>query len=500
MDARAPDGDHRAPAHTPESKATVSQSPARRTRIVATLGPSSGSIDVMTALVAGGLDVARLNFSHGAAATHGTLARRLRRVARAAGRPVALLADLAGPKIRLGDLGTSAAVELPTGGAVTLTSRAITGTPDLLPVRHPALRRDVRPGSRVLLADGTVVLEVTARRGKDVRCRIVDGGHVRSRAGVNLPDSRVSARSPTARDLRDLELALELGADHVALSFVQSAADVRRLRRRMSALGADVPIVAKIEKPQALDALDDILEAADAVMVARGDLGVECPPEEVPLAQKRIIALANERAKPVITATQMLESMVTETRPTRAEASDVANAILDGSDAVMLSAETATGDHPALAVRMMAAIARRTEASEAHRRAMDARRDALADPGDITEAVVRAARHAAEHATAAALLIHTETGHSARRLARQRPRAPTVALCQDAAVARQLQLVHGMTALVVRRQRTTDALIATGLAAVREQGLLPSGALVVVVAGSQALAGASNLVKLDVVP
>jgi pyruvate kinase len=473
---------------------------SRLTKIVATLGPASSEPDVLEALVRAGLDVARLNFSHGDAAGHERLARRVRAAAQRVGREVAILADLSGPKIRIGRLRGGRAVELETGGRVTLTPRRVEGDAHRLSVSHRGLASDLARGRRVLLADGRIVLEVESRSGDDVRCRVIDGGTVGERAGVNLPDSEVSARNPTAKDLRDLETAIDLEADWIALSFVQSGADVRRLKARLSRRGSESGVIAKIEKPQAIRELDAILDVADALMVARGDLGVECPPEDVPLLQKRLIREAHRRALPAITATQMLESMVHELRPTRAEASDVANAILDGTDAVMLSAETATGRHPVEAVRTMDAIARRVEGSEIWQRAVSAARDEPVARGDVTEAVAEAARRAAEHAGAAALIVHSETGESARRLARQRPLLPVIALTPSRAVERRLQLVHGLQVRRLRRARTTDRMVADGLAAVAEHGLVERGALVAVVAGSNPLAGGSNMMKLSRVP
>jgi pyruvate kinase len=472
----------------------------RLTKIVATLGPASSSPAAIQALIRAGLDVARLNFSHGDRDTHLRVAQHVRAASKRAGREVAILADLCGPKIRLGTFEEGEELELAAGSKLTLTSRAGAGRPDRLSVSHRGLARDLCKGRRVLLADGRILLEVLSTRGEDVRCRVVEGGAIRERAGVNLPDSEVTTRNPTAKDLRDLETAIELGADWVALSFVQGAADVQRLKRRMAKLGSALPVIAKIEKPQAIEALGAILDAADGAMVARGDLGVECPPEDVPLLQKHAIREAHRRALPVITATQMLESMITESRPTRAEASDVANAILDGTDAVMLSAETAVGRHPIAAVEMMARIARRVERSNEWRLSTHAPRDEAVSLGDVTEAVSLAARQAAEHAQAAAILVVSESGESARRLARQRPGVPLVVFTPELRVERRLQLVHGLAVHPLPREPTTDELIAAGLQAVAARELVPRGALVVVVAGGNPLLGASNMVKLSRVP
>jgi len=332
----------------------------RRTKIVATLGPASEGDAVLRRLLSAGMDVARLNFSHGSRPEHGRTIRRLRQLAREAGVPLAILQDLQGPKIRVGRLAQP--IDLREGAEVVLTTRRVLGGGTRIPIPFPRLPQIVRRGTRILMKDGTIELEVLRIRAPEIRCRVVRGGTLGEQQGVNLPGARIGGPALRPKDIADLRFGLRHGVDYVALSFVRSAADLRHARRVLRRIGRTVPLIAKLEKAEAIANLDGIIAEADGVMVARGDLGVELPPEGVPLLQKRIIRCANERGIPVITATQMLESMVHQERPTRAETSDVANAILDGTDAVMLSAETAAGDHPVESVQMMARIALAVEA------------------------------------------------------------------------------------------------------------------------------------------
>ncbi|HEX2172809.1 MAG TPA: pyruvate kinase, partial [Dehalococcoidia bacterium] len=325
----------------------------RRTKIVGTIGPASASEETLARLIAAGLDVARLNFSH--IEDYGPvtdLIALIRRLGREAGRPIGILQDLSGPKIRVGDL-AAGQVPLDEGAFITLTTREVPGDATAVSVSYPELPRDVEPGDRIFVDDGTILLQVEEVKGPDVRCRVAVGGVLKPHKGMNLPGVAVSTPAITAKDKRDIAYGVIQGVDFVAMSFVRSAQDVRELRSLLREAQSDAPIVVKIEKPEAVADFDAILHEADAVMIARGDLGVEMPPHEVPIIQKRLIAKSRLAGKPVITATQMLESKTHTPRPTRAEASDVANAILDGTDAVMLSAETAAGRHPLLAVRMM---------------------------------------------------------------------------------------------------------------------------------------------------
>ena len=429
----------------------------RRTKIVATLGPASEPEPVLRQLLAAGMDVARLNFSHGTKAEHGRTIRLLRRLARETQVPLAIMQDLQGPKIRVGRL--PAPVDLREGAAVALTTGR-TAAPGRIPVPFAGLGQAVRRGSRILMKDGTIELAVTGRRGGEILCRVVRGGILDTHQGVNLPGVRIRSHSLTAKDIGDLRFGLRHGVDMVALSFVRTAGDVRHARRVMARLGRAVPIVAKLEKADAITNLDEIVEESDAVMVARGDLGVELPAERVPLLQKRIIRRANACGIPVITATQMLESMVRAERPTRAETSDVANAVLDGTDAVMLSAETAAGRYPVQAVEAMAQIALAVEDGVA-----------LADAGPAPAAPRHGSRPSVPYAIGAATQALTEdlsvalvaalttTGRTARLLSQRRLPAAVLACTEDEQVARSLALWWGVVPLVVPFQPTTEAML-----------------------------------------
>ncbi len=423
----------------------------RRTKIVATLGPASTGDPVLRRLLAAGMDVARLNFSHSTRAEHGRTIRRLRALAREAGRSVAILQDLQGPKIRVGRL--TRPVDLKEGTEVVLTTRR-TGGGAKIPVVFPRLPRVARRGTRILMKDGTIELEVLRVRPPEVLCRVVRGGTLGAHQGVNLPGLRLGGTALTPKDIADLGFGLRQGVDFVALSFVRSAADLRHARRVVRRLGRSVPLIAKLEKAEAITNLDAIVDAADGVMVARGDLGVELAPEQVPLLQKRIIRAANARGIPVITATQMLESMVHQERPTRAETSDVANAILDGTDAVMLSAETAAGDYPVESVQEMARIA---EAVELGTRFGGTIRRPIRP--SAAQAVAAAAQVLAGDLRVAMIAALTTTGRTACLLAQLRPQAPVLACTEDERVARLLSLYWGVHALVLPFQPTTEAMI-----------------------------------------
>jgi pyruvate kinase len=454
----------------PARGATRGPQELRRTKIVATLGPASESEPVLRQLLAAGMDVARLNFSHGTREEHGRTIQRLRRLAREAGVPLAILQDLQGPKIRVGLLPSP--LDLREGAEVSLTTGR-TAAEGRIPVPFPGLRRAVRRGSHILMKDGTIELEVTGRRGSEIVCRVVRGGVLGAHQGVNLPGVRIRAPSLTPKDVADLRFGVQHAVDMVALSFVRTAADVRHARAVLRRLGHSVPIVAKLEKAEAITNLGEIVEEADAVMVARGDLGVELPAERVPLLQKRIIRQANARGIPVITATQMLESMVRAERPTRAETSDVANAVLDGTDAVMLSAETAAGRHPVEAVACMAQIASAVEdgvrpvrlglyAGEA--RAYDGalpRRRGTGSAGrpSVPSAIAAATQALTEDLAVSLVVALTTTGRTARLLSQRRLPAPVLACTEDERVARGLALWWGVVPLLVPFQRTTEAMI-----------------------------------------
>ena len=448
----------------------------RRAKIVCTLGPATSGPEQITALVAAGLDVARLNMSHGDHDTHGAAYGAVRAACDASGRSVGVLVDLQGPKIRLGRF-AAGPVTLAAGQEFTITGEDVPGDQGEVSVSYPGLAGDVQPGTRLLVDDGRVVLDVTGVQGARVRTRVLVGGQVSDHKGLNLPGIRVSVPALTGKDADDLRWALALRADMIALSFVQGPEDAEPARTIMDETGVRLPLIAKIEKPQAVAALDEVVAAFDGIMVARGDLGVEFPLEQVPLVQKRAIRLARQAAKPVIVATQMLESMVAAPRPTRAEASDVANAVLDGADALMLSAETSVGAYPVDAVATMARIIAAAE--------RDWPFAPPAGPPETTGgAIARAAGEVGAAVGAKALVAFTMTGETARRLARCRSPIPLLAFTTESATRSQLALTWGAETFLVPPVAHTDDMVRQVEAALRDIGRCVAGDLVVIVAGS----------------
>ena len=465
----------------------------RRTKIVATIGPACASPDVLRSLIDAGMDAARLNLSHGSHGDHAARAQLVRELQEECGRPLAVIADLQGPKIRVGTLVEP--LPLATGSEVTVVY-ADSAQNGELPLAPAVIGEVLRPGHEVLIDDGLVRLRVEEVEHERARCGVVVGGTVRSQKGVNLPGVPIPIPSLTRKDLEDLEFALELGVDYVALSFVRAAADLRDLKALLEQEGSDARVIAKIEKSEAIDALDDILAETDAVMVARGDLGVEIGPAIVPLLQKRIISRALERGKPVITATQMLESMVHQPEPTRAEASDVANAILDGTSAVMLSAETATGEFPVHAVETMDKIARAIEPSLGYRHQIP---EATEDP-TIGNAMSNAACDIAEALGAAAMLVPTFTGKTASAVARLRPHRPIVGLSHHQWAIQQMALEWGVTPRWIPETENVEDLWQRSVEAARDGGLVAEGDTVVITAGTAVnIPGSTNVIKVDVV-
>jgi pyruvate kinase len=466
---------------------------SRRTKIVGTIGPASSSPEVLDRMIEAGLDAARLNFSHGIHADHAERARLVREAQGRAGRPLALIADLQGPKVRVGDL--PAPVELADGQEITVAGED-GGGPGELPVSPPVLAEVLEPGHDILIDDGLVRLRVDEVAGARARCTVLVGGPVTAHKGVNVPGLPLPVPSLTEKDLSDLEFALSLGVDWVALSFVRSAADCRRLRELLHEAGSNALVIAKIEKGEALEDLDAILSSADAVMVARGDLGVEIGPAEVPLVQKRIILAALEHGKPAITATQMLESMVHHPEPTRAEASDVANAILDGTSAVMLSGETAVGRYPVESVSYMDRIARATEPSLGYRHELARAAD---EPfPTVGEAMSNAACDIAEVLGAVAILVPTYSGRTASAVARHRPRRPIVAVTHKRYAVQQMALEWGVVPAEIVECRDVEDLWARTLEAARDTGLVVPGDRVVITAGTAVnVPGTTNVIKVE---
>ncbi|HEV8374648.1 MAG TPA: pyruvate kinase [Candidatus Polarisedimenticolia bacterium] len=470
-----------------------SRSP-RMAKIVATLGPASEKPETLSRLLLAGVDVFRLNLSHGTREQHQRRIRRVRRLAASQGRPIGILVDLPGPKIRTGETVDHLPVTLVTGSRLTLTTRDVPGRRGLISTAYRHLPSDVRKGSRILLDDGNMELEVLRASGTEILCRVVVGGSLSEHKGINLPGTRIAASSPTAKDRRDLEFAIQMKADWVALSFVKRPQDLLRARRAMRGRGPSLPLIAKIERREGVEAMDGILALSEGLMVARGDLAVEISPEEVPVLQKKMIRSANRSGVIVITATQMLESMMENPRPTRAEASDVANAVFDGSDAVMLSGETASGAYPVESVRMMDAIIRKAEAS-AFEQGWEEQGGCSAPDEDL-HAVVHAASQAALDSRARAVAVYTQTGQTARFLSKLRPSCPIIALTFDNAVARRMALYWGVVPVVIRFAPDTDAMLESGEREMLRRGLVARGDRIVVVAGSAPYPGGTNMMKI----
>ena len=464
----------------------------RRTKIVATIGPSSASPEVIAALIEAGMDGARLNLSHGTQDDHARTAELIREAEKDAGRSIALIADLQGPKLRVGDIAYDVVLE--DGDTIVIAGEDVAQGDDL-PIAPAVLGSVLRPGNDVLIDDGLVRLRVeNVERGR-ARCAVIAGGSIRAHKGVNLPGIPLPIPSLTRKDLDDLEFALAAGADYVALSFVRSASDVKALSTLIEARGSHAWVIAKIEKAEAVAALDEILAEAHGVMVARGDLGVEIGAAEVPLLQKRIILQALERGKPVITATQMLESMITSPEPTRAEASDIANAILDGTSAIMLSGETAVGKHPVEAVRVMDRIALAVEPSLDYRHEIPLASD---DP-TIGQAMSNAACDIAEALAAKAILVPTFTGRTASAVARLRPRRAIVALTHKPESLRHMALEWGVTPIWIPEMDDVEDLWDRSIDAARVAGVVLPGERVVITAGTAVnIPGSTNVIKVDV--
>ncbi len=464
----------------------------RATKIVATLGPATDSIEVLKKLFDSGVDVFRLNASHG---TQDDIARRVKSVrdlANEKGRNVSILLDLQGPKIRLGTFKDGPYI-LEDGASFTITTEPVEGNAQIASTTYPDLARDVKPGDPILIADGTVQLRVVATDGIAARCVVEHGGKVSDRKGINLPGVAVSTPSISKKDIADAHFGVQLGVDFFALSFVRSARDILRLRHLLEEVDAKQPIIAKIEKPEAWQNLDSILEECDGVMVARGDLGVEMAPEKVPFIQKTIIEKSRRCGKFVITATQMLESMIENPIPTRAEVSDIANAIYDGTSAVMLSAETSAGRYPVESVKVMARIAVETEKSM-HSDFPDVW---MNQELSIPEIIADAAYHSARCASVVALAVGTSTGASARLLARNRPPVPIYAFTSSDVTARQLSIVWGVHSLVTEPMDSTDHMLQEMERMLVDSGRVKAGENIVFVAGQPVgLRGSTNMLKL----
>lgn len=468
-----------------------------RVKIVCTIGPASQQPDVLAQMIDAGMNVARINMSHGSHEEHARNIHLIREIAQARNRAVAVLVDLQGPKIRVGVM-QDGGVPLETGEELILTTEEIIGEPGRVPIQNPEVPDSVRPGERLLLDDGLLELEVLDAGGSEVRTRVIVGGLLEDRKGMNLPQTKLSIPSLTDKDKVDVEFALQQQADWIALSFVRTAGDVQELRKLIQGrapLGRTTPIISKVEKPDAVQNIEEIIQASDGIMVARGDLGIETSPEAVPMVQKMIIARCIETDKPVITATQMLDSMIRNPRPTRAEASDVANAVLDGSDGIMLSGETATGKYPVRSVQTMAKIAE--EAERVRNLTQPPFRQAAAAQQGVADAVSQATVATAQSVAAAAIIAPTVSGATAKKLARFRPSVPIIAVTPSPLVFRQLALFWGVYPLLGRRMNTTDEVLEDAVRIALRAGYVDQGDVTVVTGGVVGgVPGATNLMTV----
>src|SRR6201996_4229259 len=468
----------------------------RRAKIVGTLGPASSNESTFRELVRAGLDVARLNFSHGTQPEKLKLIEMVRKVSREEGKPICILGDLQGPKIRTGRLKNRIPVQLKAGQRLTITPRDIQGTSTVIGTTFPTLAENLEPGARILLSDGLIELRVVEIPGEDVECEVINGGMLGEHKGINLPGIAVRVPSLTEKDEKDLEFAVKNGVDAIAVSFVRTAEDVRLVKQRIASLGAHTWVVAKLQKPQAIDNLESILDVTDGVMVARGDLGVEMPPEKVPAIQKHVIRRAAEHRKPVITATQMLESMIENPRPTRAEASDVANAVYDGTDAVMLSAESAAGKYPIEAVKMMAKIVIETELQKPEVAVHNGQPTHVRL--SIAETICESMAHAAEDLDLAAIAVFTETGTTARQLSKYHPKPPIYALSSVESVINRMNLLWGVHPIKCSKAHTAEQMVDMAEELLERGGYARPQDILGIVAGTRTKSGSTNFLRLHV--
>jgi pyruvate kinase len=479
----------------PSRKDDPFQRPAqeRQAKIVCTIGPATASEEMIRQLMISGMDVARLNFSHGTHDDHARVIAWLRKVALELGRTICILQDLQGPKIRTGLLKDRAPIKLQKGQTIAITGENVLGTPEIISTTYRALADDVKPGERILLSDGRIELMVLAIHDGRVVCEVVNGGILGEHQGINLPGTNVSIPSLTEKDEADLDFGLENDVDVIALSFVRTADDILRVQRIIADRGRDVPLIAKLEKPQAIDNLDSILTTAQGVMVARGDLGVELAPERVPIIQKRVIRRAFEFRRPVITATQMLESMIENPRPTRAEANDVANAVLDGTDAVMLSGETAVGKYPCEAVEIMSRI---VVEAESYRLREPMPEHLAAEQLSMAETICEAMAHAARDLAIRAIAVFTETANSARMLSKYRPAARIYGFTTSEHICNRLNLLWGVVPVRCPANLTLERMATYSEEELTRRGGLSAGEIFGLIAGTTQVTGGTNFLRL----
>lgn len=470
----------------------------RKTKIVCTIGPASESVEKLVQLINAGMNVARLNFSHGSHEEHAGRIKSIREASKTTGKTVAILLDTKGPEIRTLDFEGGQA-ELQTGNEVIITTEPVMGTAERFAVSYEGLIDDVHVGSRILIDDGLIGLEVIGMEGKDIRTKVLNSGLVKNKKGVNVPNVRVNLPGITEKDVSDIEFGIEQGIDFIAASFVRKASDVLEIRELLGKHDANyIQIITKIENQEGIDNIDEILEVSDGLMVARGDMGVEIPPEDVPIVQKSLIKKCNMLGKPVITATQMLDSMQRNPRPTRAEASDVANAILDGTDAIMLSGETAAGSYPVESVSMMNSIALRIEQSLQYDELFKKRQ--RENKGTITDAIGQSVAATALNLQVAAIIAPTESGHTAKMISKYRPKAPILAITSDIRICRRLTLVWGVRTQYRDRANSTDEMLQHAMDAAQDAKFVSDGDTVIITAGLPVgETGMTNMMKIHVV-
>lgn len=468
----------------------------QKTKIICTIGPASESLEVLEQMIKAGMNVARLNFSHGSYEEHERKIRRIREISGRLGKPVAILQDLSGPKIRVGKI-KEGGLEVRRGERLILTNREERAGGRIISVNYPLLPLEVKPGDKILLADGTIELEVLQTNGREIECEVQVGGILTSHKGVNVPTGTLKISTFTEKDQEDLRFGIRHGIDLISLSYVKDASDIEKVRDFLKRESVEIPIIAKIERKEALENLDRILEVSDGVMVARGDLGVETPLERVPSVQKRIIKKANTLGKPVITATQMLRSMVDHIQPTRAEVTDVVNAIYDGTDAVMLSEETASGRFPVETVEMMARIARAAEEEFPHEHFL---RREVEGRVSLAQAITQAASILARDAEAKVIVTPTESGSTARWVSRLRPLQPILALSRHLSTVRRLNLCWGVYPMLVPDWKDTDDMLERSKKIPKELGWVSPGDKIVIIAGVPiSVPGTTNLIKVELV-
>lgn len=469
----------------------------RKAKIICTIGPASESVETLKKLIDAGMNVARLNFSHGSHEEHAARIKNIRQACQESGKQVAILLDTKGPEIRTGTLATDA-VELVEGKTIVLTTEEVAGTEERVSVTYENLPDDVNVASTILIDDGLIGLNVEEINGREIVCRIKNGGTLKSKKGVNVPGVKIKLPGITAKDALDIEFGIQQQVDFIAASFVRKGADILEIREILERHEARIDIIAKIENQEGVDNVDEILAVADGLMVARGDLGVEIPAEEVPLVQKQLIKKCNELGKPVITATQMLDSMQRNPRPTRAEASDVANAIFDGTDAIMLSGETAAGKYPVESVETMNRMALRTEQELNYREILY--KHAMHKQVTITDAISQAVANAALDLEATAVITATESGHTARMVSKYRPKAPIVAVTPHAGVVRRLSIVNGVYPVLGALCHSTDEMLELSVNESLKAGYIRHGDLVIITAGVPVReTGTTNLMKIHVI-